>query len=408
MPLLPDIRGLRSRVPQYQSRARATAAGAIGRSPFELGATVAIVLAVLVPLFIVNLLASGSAHSAQQVVTARADPGPAPTTTSSFPPSAVLPPTDVPQSVTPSHAAGPLVTGPAHNPTPTTTTNPTTPTTTVPVPALVPAVAPAPPAGCSGDAPLKSDGTPWTCTFDDEFNGTSLDAKNWIPQQTATSGYHSGAECFEDSPNNVSVSGGTLNLTVRQEASSSLCPGLPLPYFTPYSSGMVSTYQRFSQTYGLFEVRAKLPAAAVQGLQETFWLWPVNANRYGSVFPDSGEIDFAEFYSQYANTDIPYIHYNDSALDSNVTSDTCVAPSAGQFHTYGVEWSPTTLTIFMDGQTCLVDQWHPLFPESGNEPFNQPFIISLTQALGIETNQFEPGQTPLPATTQVDWVRVWS
>jgi beta-glucanase (GH16 family) len=284
---------------------------------------------------------------------------------------------------------------------------PTTTTTALPNPA--PAVQTAAPAGCSGDTPRTPDGTLWTtCSFFDDFlNETSLDPTKWIVQQTATSGYHSGQECFEDSPNNVSVSGGTLNLTVRQESSSFLCPGLPVPYFTSYTSGMVSTYQRFSQTYGLFEVRAKLPVSAVQGLQETFWLWPVDSQLYGSVFPDSGEIDFAEFYSQYPNTDIPYIHYNDSPFDSNVTSDSC-DPSPGQFHTYGVEWTTTTLTVLMDGQTCLVDQWHPLFPETKPEPFDQPFMISLTQALGILTNQFEPGQTPLPATTQVSWVRVWS
>ena len=41
-------------------------------------------------------------------------------------------------------------------------------------------------------------------------------------------------------------------------------------------------------------------------------------------------------------------------------------------------------------------------------PFDQPFIMSLTQALGIDSNAFDPNTTPLPATTQIDWVRVWS
>ena len=36
------------------------------------------------------------------------------------------------------------------------------------------------------------------------------------------------------------------------------------------------TYQRFSQTYGFFEVRAKFPNVTVPGLQSTLWLWPVN------------------------------------------------------------------------------------------------------------------------------------
>ena len=36
-------------------------------------------------------------------------------------------------------------------------------------------------------------------------------------------------------------------------------------------------------------------------------------------WPASGEIDFAEFYSQYPNLDVPFIHYNYSSTDPNVT-----------------------------------------------------------------------------------------
>jgi hypothetical protein len=44
---------------------------------------------------------------------------------------------------------------------------------------------------------------------------------------------------------------------------------------------------------------------------------------------------------------------------------------------------------------------------SSPAPFDQPFFILLTQALGVGTNQFDPATTPLPATTSVDYVRVW-
>src|ERR1700684_566043 len=84
---------------------------------------------------------------------------------------------------------------------PTTTVPPTTTTTTTPV------------STCGGTTTLKSNGTDWRCTFDDEFNGTSLNPANWVAQQTSNSGYTSGGECYTGSPNNVSVSGGTLNLT---------------------------------------------------------------------------------------------------------------------------------------------------------------------------------------------------
>jgi hypothetical protein len=41
------------------------------------------------------------------------------------------------------------------------------------------------------------------------------------------------------------------------------------------------------------------------------------------------------------------------------------------------------------------------------QPFDQPFFVALTQALGQNGNAFDPNTTPLPATTQVDHVRVW-
>jgi beta-glucanase (GH16 family) len=260
---------------------------------------------------------------------------------------------------------------------------------------------------CGGTPIFKSDGTPWQCTFDDEFNGTTLDTSKWVVQQTWNSAFTAGPDCYVDSPNNVSVSGGTLNLTVRKEAAPFTCKDPDGNFSTQYTAGMVSTYGIFSQEYGLFEVRAKLPAPTAKGLQETFWLWPSDPTKYGA-WPASGEIDFAEFYSLDPTLDIPYIHYNDSLADPNDTSYNCVIPDVTQFHTYGVEWTPTSMTILYDGNTCLVDSWHPIFPQAAPEPFDQPFILLLTQALGITNNAFDPSVTPLPATTQIDWVRVWS
>ncbi len=65
------------------------------------------------------------------------------------------------------------------------------------------AIAPAPSAAnCQNTAPLGMSGT-WTCSFDDEFSGTSLDTTKWIPQLTANSGYTTGTTsgwpCYVDS-----------------------------------------------------------------------------------------------------------------------------------------------------------------------------------------------------------------
>ncbi len=263
---------------------------------------------------------------------------------------------------------------------------------------------------CGAATMAKPGGGTWTCSFDDEFSGTALDTTKWVAQQTANSGYTNGTGnavvCYVNSPNNVSVSAGTLSLTVRKEAKPVTCADPWGNFTTQYTGGMVSGYGLFSQTYGLFEVRAKLPAASVPGLQETLWLWPANDIKYGA-WPGSGEIDFAEFYSKYSTLDIPYIHYNAAKADPNVTSYNCVISNVAQFHIYGVEWTSSSITVSYDGKTCLVDRWNPAPPVVAPAPFNQPFFLALTQALGISTNAFVPGTTPLPATTQVDWVRVW-
>jgi beta-glucanase (GH16 family) len=275
---------------------------------------------------------------------------------------------------------------------------------------------PSPTVGCGGQVlPPKSDGSQWACTFDDEFDSTTGDASSlntswWTPQVSATSGYSTGwpyVACYVNSPNNISVSGGTLNLTVRKESAPFSCGG----YGTQYTSGMVSTINSFNQTYGRFEVRALLPQTTVAGLQETLWLWPVNATKYGS-WPGSGEVDFSEFYSQYSSLAIPYIHYNydsstvNKATATNVVTNYCPI-QLSQYNNYAVTWSPGSFTITINGNTCLVDNYIPNGGLTSPEPFDQPFFVSLTQALGVGTNAYNPSTTPLPATTSIDYVRVW-
>ena len=276
-----------------------------------------------------------------------------------------------------------------------TSTQPTAATTTTTQPTGGSGGSPS----CQGTTPLGLPGN-WTCTFDDEFNGTSLNTNNWEPQVTAASGYVNGATaCYVDNPDTISVSGGNLNLTALQVAPFT-CQDGSNSFTTSYEAGMVSTNGLFDQTYGAFEVSAKLPPSVVEGLQETMWLYPQTLT-YGA-WPDSGEIDFAEFYSEYPGLDVPYIHYADSSTDPNATSYDCLI-NQDAFNTYGVDWTPTSITVMYNGQPCLVDH-----PSTGSEPFDQPFFIALTQALGVGTNAFTPSVTELPATTEIDWVRAWA
>jgi beta-glucanase (GH16 family) len=248
----------------------------------------------------------------------------------------------------------------------------------------------------------------WRCTFADEFNGAGLDPAKWVAQRTDTSGYTSGpTACFVDSPSNIAVSGGTLDLTVRKEPAPFTCEDPHGSFPTQYTSGMVSTWDRFSQAYGRFEVRARISSARVAGLQTSLWLWPADQSRYGT-WPTSGEIDIAEMFSVYPDRAIPYIHYTPLVPDLSVTNTSCIIERPDGFHTYALVWSPRIIKVIYDGRTCLIERdWSPAPPLSAPQPFDQPFIIALTQALGMGTNAFDPSTTPLPATTSVDYVRAW-
>ena len=252
----------------------------------------------------------------------------------------------------------------------------------------------------------KAGGGYWRCTFADEFNGSTLDTTKWMVQRTALSGFHSGAECFVNLPQNVSVSSGALKLTAVKEAARFTCASPLAPYKTQYTSGSVSTWGKFAQTYGRFEIRAKFPADKVGGLQGAVWLNPQKMTT--APWPADGEIDIAEAYSRYSDRAIPYIHYNIAKYDPTVTNSNCLVGSIAAFHTYAAIWTTTSITITIDGKVCTTHQLNPKYPLVKPAPFNKPFALYLTQALGIGQNGFRPYATTLPATTQIDYVHIWS
>jgi beta-glucanase (GH16 family) len=277
---------------------------------------------------------------------------------------------------------------------PTTTTTGDTTTTTQPT------------DGDCGSVPDPDGGT-WHCTFDDEFDGTSLDRTKWVPQLSAKGSFADNTECYVDSPNNIAVGGGALTLTARREQAKFDCNGTGSKRYT---SGMVSTNPNFaspgfSQTYGRWEIRAKFTGGATsKGTQESLWMWPVKPR---GQWPASGEIDIAEVYGKYPDRAIPYIHY-DNGSDPQRTNDYCMIDDITQYHTYALDWTPESLRITYDGQVCIDDHWSAVVKSYGpGTPFNAPFFLVLTQALGVNPNTFNQFTTPLPASTVVDYVRVW-
>lgn len=259
---------------------------------------------------------------------------------------------------------------------------------------------------CGGTTIYKADGTPWACTFDDEFNATSLDTTHWTAMNSSTTGYTTGIDCY--APRQVTVDGSELVLTANRLLKSSPCLGTNIS--SQYLTGMVTSSTLFNQTYGRFEMSARLPAGS--GLHPVFWMLPQNPTHDGSY--EYGEIDVAEAYGATPNYVSSYLHYVVTP-GTPASGKTCyVRNTKFVNHTYALEWTPTQMTFLFDGTTCWSTTWAPAYPyapqgATSPVPFDQPFYLMVQLAVdgpNVPFNAISPS-TYLPAKMYVDYVRAW-
>ncbi|MDO7869120.1 glycoside hydrolase family 16 protein [Nocardioides jiangxiensis] len=253
-----------------------------------------------------------------------------------------------------------------------------------------------------GSTIRKAGGGTWKCTFSDDFSGRSLDTTKWSPLLTSNTGVQT-PDCRIDNPDTLSVGGGYISLSTVDTGSDFVCqgPSWSTDFTTHYQSGGITSRNSFAQTYGRYEFRAAFPGSTSAGLHSALWLWPKELV-YGA---DSGELDVAEYYTGAPGRVVPTVHYDDGGLDPDKTDWHCYVANPGAFHTYAMEWTPTSLTFLYDGQTCLVDTWL-----SGAlakpAPFDQDFFMILNQSIGAGFNA-PTEATEFPGTMKVDYVRVW-
>lgn len=254
-----------------------------------------------------------------------------------------------------------------------------------------------------GPAIRKPDGSRWTCTFHEDFDGEVLGGR-WRPLTTRTSGVRTaGQVCFVSTPHSIAVRDGRLLLTAGRHAPFS-CPSPQGVFRTTFTSAAVSTETAFHQAYGRFSARIRFALDGAPGVHGAFWLFPHDP-QYG-IWPHSGEIDIAEGLSIDATRVFPSVHYR--PLDPRLprTGRSCPITDPDAFHEYTVEWTPASMVFSYDGRACFRHVWQPSPPLSAPQPFDQPFFIALSQIVGNGRNAPVPG-TRLPASLEVEWVRVW-
>lgn len=299
-------------------------------------------------------------------------------------------------------------------------TSPSAPKTSASSGSVTAPSSPAPTGDACGPYIKKSNGANWNCVFNDDFNGTSVDPAKWSVA-TSPDDFMQIFECYSNRPQNVYVSDGMLNLVSRREN-----PQIPCGWVggKDFSGGMVRTLNKFHLTRGKVEIRIKFPSSQNQyGIATSLWMFHVPAPGGGSdagyygKWPASGEIDIAEVYGPFDDYVNPSLHYDvqgghrlqSSCGGENYNAQTvtarCLVRGANTgFHTYGMEWTANTVTIFYDNKPVLVDKWDS--KQGGTAPFDKPFYLNITQGFA---NLLLPGpySAVLPATAQVDYVKMW-
>ncbi|HVD97774.1 MAG TPA: family 16 glycosylhydrolase [Cytophagaceae bacterium] len=254
----------------------------------------------------------------------------------------------------------------------------------------------------------------WSQVWGDDFNGTSLSTTDWI-YDTGT-GFDGGwgnneYEYYTNTTQNVSVSGGYLNLTARYSNNYNGSG-------KNFTSGRILTRDKHYWKYGRFEASIKLPANT--GTWPAFWMLP-QSSPYGG-WPTSGEIDIMENRGDVINKISGTLHYGNPSPNNKYDSDTYVKSSgnfADGFHLFAVEWEPGEIRFYVDGVLYKTETQTPnsLNPASNNAvtwPWDQDFYIIFNMAIGgwYTNNPAESsitgGNTSWSATMQVDYVKVYT
>ena len=92
-----------------------------------------------------------------------------------------------------------------------------------------------------------------------------------------------------------------------------------------FTSGVLTTYCIFSQAYGYFEMRARLPAG--KGLWPAFWLLPTDQS-----WPP--EIDIMEVLDDNPRKLYGTVHYKSTKIQARIVA--AVPDTSQGFHSYGV------------------------------------------------------------------------
>lgn len=244
----------------------------------------------------------------------------------------------------------------------------------------------------STGTPAQPDPTVWTY---DSGPGAQCCGNNELENYCAWGS--STSPCDPANPNAYVGTDGYLHIVARQPS-----PGV-------YTSGRLKSQGLFSADYGRIEARMKLPEG--QGMWPAFWMLGNSAATVG--WPACGEQDIME----HINAPQPdwvqgSIHETGGGMGTQYFGANGQRFSAGDWHAYGMIWSPGQVQYYVDSPSNIYATDVPSSVTAAGAvwAFDQkyPAFIILNLAVGGDWPGSPDATTPFPSETLVDYVRVYT
>ena len=249
----------------------------------------------------------------------------------------------------------------------------------------------------------------WSLSWSDEFDtgaGTRPNSTKWGYDLGGSGFGNAERQYYTDRPENVSTNGsGSLAITARKET----LAGTGCWYGTcQYTSGRVLTKNKFTQRYGRFESRIKVPAG--QGVWPAFWMQGDDSGSGGTAWPGRGELDIMEnvgFEPSKVHGSLHGPGYSGGAAVTKGYTLPGGAKFSDAFHTFAVEWAPNVVRWYVDD--VLYQTRTPAdLPAGAPWVVDHPFYILMNFAVGGQWPGDPSPSTVFPQSMLVDYVRVFT
>jgi beta-glucanase (GH16 family) len=231
----------------------------------------------------------------------------------------------------------------------------------------------------------------WNLVWSDEFDGTTINPKNWVFDKGGNGWGNVEMEYYTDRPENARVENGNLIIEARLEKYEGL----------QYTSARLNSRGLQEFQYGRIEARMKLPSG--QGIWPAFWMLGSNAS-----WPLGGEMDIMEYVGKTPDTVYQTVHGPGYSGNKGIGSHFVLGADTlkNDFHIFAIEWAPNEIRWFVDAQEVF--KITPAQIPAGTQwVYDHPFFMILNLAVGGGWPGFPDDTTVFPQQLLVDYVRVY-